>query len=188
MKTIKQNLIAVFATLALVATAAVAAPTVSQTARGSNHTVIKQVRHELVTLPYYGVFDNLAYEVNGGTVTLSGQVTQPSTRSDAGRRIAKIAGIEKVVNNIEVLPLSSFDDSIRSQTYRAIFNSAGLYRYAMGANPSIHIIVNRGQLTLEGVVNNKLDKQLVYMAARRVFGAFSVTNNLRLENDGNQAS
>jgi hyperosmotically inducible protein len=93
-----------------------------------------------------------------------------------------------VVNNIEVLPLSSLDDSIRRQTYRAVFNTAGLYRYAMGANPSIHIIVNRGQLTLEGVVNNKMDSQLAYMAARRVFGAFSVTNNLRLENDVNQPS
>jgi hyperosmotically inducible protein len=189
MKTIKQNLIAVFATLALVATAAVAAPATSSKMAGSNNrTVIKQVRHELVTLPYYGVFDNLAYEVNGGTVTLSGQVTRPTTRSDAGRRVAKIAGVQKVVNNIEVLPLSSFDDSIRSQTYRAVFNTAGLYRYAMGANPSIHIIVNHGQLTLEGVVDNKMDRQLAYMAARRVFGAFSVTNNLRLENDENQAS
>jgi len=188
MKTIKQNLIAGIATLAIFATAAVAAPNASPTARSSNQQVIKQVRHELVTLPYYGVFDNLAYEVNGGTVTLSGQVTRPTTRSDAGRRVAKIAGVQKVVNNIEVLPLSSFDDSIRSQTYRAVFNTAGLYRYAMGANPSIHIIVNRGQLTLEGVVDNKLDRQLAYMAARRVFGAFSVTNNLRLENDENQAS
>jgi hyperosmotically inducible protein len=189
MKTIKRNLIAVITTLAIAATAAVAAPKdLSQDSNRSNRQVVKQVRQELVTLPYYGVFDNLAYEVEGSTVTLSGQVTQSSTRSDAGRRVAKIAGVQKVVNNIEVLPLSSLDDSIRRQAYRAVFNTAGLYRYAMGANPSIHIIVNRGQLTLEGVVNNKMDSQLAYMAARRVFAAFSVTNNLRLENDENQAS
>jgi hyperosmotically inducible protein len=188
MRTTKRNLIAVIATLAIAATAAVAAPNTIETARSSNKHIIEQVRHELVTLPYYGVFDNLAYEVNGSTVTLSGQVTRPSTRSDAGRRVAKIVGVQKVVNNIEVLPLSSFDDSIRRQTYRAVFNTAGLYRYAMGANPSIHIIVNRGQLTLEGVVNNKMDRQLAYMAASRVFGAFSVTNNLRLENHENQAN
>ena len=188
MKMIKRKLIAVTATLAIAATAAVAAPNTLETETSSNRQVIKQVRHELVTLPYYGVFDNLAYEVNGTTVTLSGQVTRPSTRSDAARRVAKIAGVQKVVNNIEVLPLSSFDDSIRRQTYRAVFNSAGLYRYAMGANPSIHIIVNGGHLTLEGVVNNKMDRQLAYMAASRVFGVFSVTNNLRLENDENQAN
>lgn len=187
MNTIRRNLIAVIATLAIAATATVAAPKAAS-ASNRNQQVVKQVRRELVTLPYYGVFDNLAYEVNGSTVTLSGQVTRPSTRSDAGRRVAKIAGVQQVVNNIEVLPLSPFDDSIRRQAYRAVFNTAGLYRYAMGANPSIHIIVNRGQLTLEGVVNNKMDSQLAYMAARRVFGAFSVTNNLRLENDENQPS
>jgi hyperosmotically inducible protein len=187
MKTIKRNLIAAIATLAIAAGAAVAAPA-SETTRSSNQQVVKQVRHELVTLPYYGVFDNLAYEVNGSTVTLFGQVTRPSTRSDAGRRVAKIAGVQEVVNNIEVLPLSPFDDSIRRQTYRAVFSTGGLYHYALGTNPSIHIIVNRGQVTLEGVVSNKLDKQLAYMAASRVFGAFSVTNNLRLENDENQPS
>jgi len=189
MKTIKRNLLAVIATLAVAATAAVAAPKASTPDSNSNNRqIVKQVRRELVTLPYYGVFDNLAYEVNGSTVILSGQVTRPTTRSDAGRRVARIAGVQKVVNNIEVLPLSSFDDSIRRQAYRTVFNTAGLHRYAMGANPSIHIIVNRGQLTLEGVVSSKMDRQLADMAARRVFGAFSVTNNLRLENDETEPS
>jgi hyperosmotically inducible protein len=86
-----------------------------------------------------------------------------------------------VINNIQVLPVSSFDDSIRARAYRAVFRSGSLYRYAMGANPSIHIIVNRGHITLEGVVSNKMDSQLAYMAARGVPGAFSVTNNLRIE-------
>ena len=93
-----------------------------------------------------------------------------------------------MVNNIEVLPLSSFDDSIRLRAYRAVFSNAGLYRYGMGANPSIHIIVNHGQLTLEGVVDSKMDKQLANMAARGVFGAFSVTNNLQVESEMNQAN
>ena len=143
----------------------------------------KKIRKELVTLPWYGVFDNLAFEVDGSTVTLHGQVVRPSTRKDAERRVKRIAGVEQVVNNIEVLPLSSFDDSIRARTYRAVFRTGGLHRYAMGANPSIHIVVDRGHVTLEGVVGNKMDKQLAYIAASGVFGTFSVTNNLRAEDD-----
>lgn len=184
MRTIKHNLLAIAATLAIVASAAVAAPETSTSGSISN----KQVRHELVTLPYYGVFDNLAYKVDGGTVTLYGQVTQPTTRTDAGRRVAKVAGVQQVVNNIEVLPLSSFDDSTRVRTYRAVFGTGGLYRYAMGANPSIHIIVNNGHLTLEGLVNNASDSRLAYIAASGVSGAFSVTNNLRVENGKNEAN
>jgi len=145
--------------------------------------VSKRVRKELVMLPYYGVFDNLAYAVEGRTVTLYGQVVRPTTRSDAARRVAKIKGVEQVVNNIEVLPLSSFDDRIRAQAYRSIFNTGGLYRYAMGTNPSLHIVVNRGHITLEGVVANRMDKQLAEFAARELPGVFSVTNNLRAESE-----
>ena len=112
--------------------------------------VAKKVRKALVTLPFYGVFDNLEYRFEEGTVILSGQVVRPTTRDDAERRVARIRGVERVVNNIEVLPLSGFDDSIRARTARAIFNTGGLGRYALGANPSIHIIVNRGHVTLEG--------------------------------------
>jgi hyperosmotically inducible protein len=139
----------------------------------------KQIRHELVTLPYYGVFDNLAFKVEGDTVTLYGQVVRPTTRSDAQYRVAHLPGVARVVNNIQVLPLSSFDDSIRIRAYRTIFSYGGLYRYAMGANPSIHIIVDNGRLTLEGVVDNKGDANLAYIAARTVPGVFSVTNNLQ---------
>jgi len=141
----------------------------------------RKIRKELVTLPYYGVFDNLAYKVDGNTVTLYGKVVRPTTRSDAERRVERLRGVSRVVNNIEVLPLSSFDDSLRRQTYRAIYRTAGLYRYLLGANPSIHIIVDRGHIELEGVVSNQGDAQLAYMAARGVSGAFSVTNNLRVE-------
>jgi hyperosmotically inducible protein len=134
-----------------------------------------------VTLPYYGVFDNLAFKVNGGTVTLMGQVVRPTTKSDAAQRVAHLAGVNRVVNQIEVLPLSPYDDSLRRRAYRAVFGTAGLFRYAMGANPSIHIVVDRGRITLEGVVANASDAQLAYMAASGVSGAFAVTNNLQVE-------
>ena len=149
----------------------------------TNEQLSKQVRKRLVTLPYYGVFDNLAYSIDGSRVTLYGQVVRPTTRSDAGRSVARIAGVTQVVNNIEVLPLSGFDDSVRINTLRAIQRSGGLYRYFMGSNPSLHIVVNRGHVTLEGVVGSRMDAQLAYMAARGVPGAFSVTNNLEVEGD-----
>ena len=181
MKTIKSRIVALFAVLALATSAAFAAPASEQAV--DYQQLAKKVRKELVTLPYYGVFDNLAYKIDGATVTLYGQVVRPTTRSDAERRVARIKGIERVVNEIEVLPLSPFDDRLRRSTYYTLFNTSSLYRYAMGANPSIHIIVNRGHVTLEGVVANEMDKQLAYMAARGVPGAFSVTNNLRTEQD-----
>lgn len=145
--------------------------------------VMRKVRKELVTLPWTGVFDNLAYKVEGATVTLYGQVVRPTTRSDAENRVKRIKGVERVVNNIEVLPLSSFDDRIRQRAYYTIFNTGSLYRYAQGANPSLRIIVNRGRLTLEGVVANEGDRRLANIAARSVPGVFEVTNNLRTDRD-----
>jgi hyperosmotically inducible protein len=143
----------------------------------------KQVRHKLVTLPYYGVFDNLAYSIDGGKVTLHGQVVRPSTRSDAERSVGRIPGVTQVVNRIQVLPPSGFDDRIRVNTYRSIARSSGLYRYFLGSNPSIHIVVKRGNVTLTGVVNTRMDSQLAYMAANGVSGVFSVTNNLQVEGE-----
>lgn len=180
MSTIKGKVLALVAALAIGASAVAAAPAGSpqDDARTAN-----KVRKELVTLPYYGVFDNLAYKVEGSTVTLYGQVVDAVTRKDAENRVKRIEGVERVVNNIQVLPLSGFDNTIRVRTYRAIARQGGLYRYFMGANPSIHIIVNRGRVTLEGVVSNRMDSQLAYMAARQVPGVFEVTNNLRVENE-----
>lgn len=149
----------------------------------SQARLAKEVRHKLLMLPYYGVFDNLQYSINGSRVTLLGQVVRPTTRSDAARSVAGIEGVTQVVNKIEVLPLSPFDDSIRARTYRALSRAGGLNRYFAGANPSVHIIVNRGQLTLTGVVDSSLDKQLAYMTARGVSGVFSVTNELQLGNE-----
>ncbi|MFY9556927.1 MAG: BON domain-containing protein [Blastocatellia bacterium] len=175
MKTIKDKLIVGLALLALTASVAFAGTSPAQRSTG------ERVRKQLVTLPYYGVFDNLEYKVDGDTVTLSGQVLRPTTRKDAERRVARIEGVDRVINNIEVLPVSGFDDSIRTRSYRTLFRTGGLYRYAMGVNPSIHIVVKNGHVTLEGVVSNRMDSQLAYMAVNSVPGVFSVTNNLRVE-------
>ncbi len=183
MGNIMRRMLAFAAAILIASSAAVAAPNKFDETEKSYQQLSKQVRHELVTLPYFGVFDNLAYKVEGNTVTLYGQVVRPSTRQDAGRRVARIKGVERVVNNIEVLPLSSFDDDIRLRTYRALVNSGGLYRYFMGTNPSIRIIVNRGHLTLEGVVADEGDRNLANIVARGVPGVFSVTNNLRTDKD-----
>jgi hyperosmotically inducible protein len=180
MKTIKSKLMVVVISLAAATSIAVAAPTTSSSGGARDAQTENKVRKELVTLPYYGVFDNLGYQVDGNTVTLYGQVVRPITRKDAERRVARIEGIDRVINNIEVLPVSGFDDSIRARTYRAVFRSGSLYRYAMGVNPSIHIVVKGGHVTLEGVVSNKMDSQLAYMAANGVPGVFAVTNNLRV--------
>jgi hyperosmotically inducible periplasmic protein len=178
---------ALVATVVLLAGAAVAEPTRVSGQTREDQQISKQVRKELVTLPWYGVFDNLAYKIEGDTVTLFGQVVRPTTRSDAEWRISKIEGVERVINKIEVLPLSHFDDDIRLRTHRAIFSNYGLYRYGMGTNPSIHIIVKNGNVTLEGVVATKMDKQLAYMAANQVPSVFSVTNNLSVENEDRQS-
>ena len=168
-----------FAVVAATAFVTVAAPADTNTGVSNNGQIVKKIRRELARLPYYGVFDNLAFKVEGDTVTLYGQVVRPTTRDGAARRVSRIEGVRNVVNKIEVLPVSPFDDDIRLLAYREVFGTGGLYRYAMGANPSVHIVVNRGHLTLEGVVNNKLDKRLAEFAARSVPGVFSVTNNLR---------
>ena len=180
MSTIKGKVLALVAALAIGASAVAAAPVSSPQ---GDARMANKVRKELVTLPYYGMFDNLAYKIEGGTVTLYGQVVDAVTRKDAENRVKRIEGVERVINNIQVLPVSGFDNTIRVRTYRAIARQGGLYRYFMGANPSIHIIVNRGRVTLEGVVSNRMDSQLAYMAARQVPGVFEVTNNLRVENE-----
>jgi hyperosmotically inducible protein len=143
--------------------------------------ISREVRHELVMLPYYDVFDNLTYRVDGSRVTLSGEVTRPTLKSDAENVVKKIEGVEAVDNQIEVLPVSPNDDRIRRATYRAIYSKAALQRYQLGAVPPIHIIVKNGNITLEGVVANEGDKNLAGLAAKGVHGAFGVTNDLRVE-------
>jgi hyperosmotically inducible protein len=140
----------------------------------------KEVRHELLMLPYFGVFDNLQYQVNGYNVTLSGQVTHPSLKSDAEKAVKGIEGVEHVDNQIEVLPPSPMDDRLRLQLYRAIYGYAPLEKYALGVQKPIRIIVKSGHVTLEGVVDNEADKNAAGIRANGVPGIFSVTNNLKV--------
>jgi len=146
--------------------------------------ITKEVRHELVMLPFYGVFDNLTYKVDAdGTVTLLGQTARPVLKSDAENSVKKIEGVPRVVNNIEVLPASPADDRTRREAYRAIYGNAVLSEYQLRAVPPIHIIVNNGHITLEGVVARAMDKQIAGVQANSVPGTFSVTNNLVVEED-----
>jgi len=146
--------------------------------------IIKEVRHELVMLPFYGVFDNLSYKVDpDGTVTLMGQVSRPTLKSDAENVVKRIEGVEKVVNNLEVLPTSINDDRIRRDVYRAIYGNSVLSQYQMRAVPPIHIIVKNGHVTLEGVVARAMEKQIAGMQANQVPDVFSVTNNLKVEEE-----
>jgi len=141
----------------------------------------RAVRHELVMLPYYGLFDNLAFRVDGTTITLLGQVSRPLLKKDAGDVVKNIEGVENVDNRIEVLPTSPSDDRIRVAAYRTIYGQAVLNRYAMQAVPSIHIIVKNGHITLEGMVGSQTDKNIAGVQANMVSSVFSVTNNLQIE-------
>jgi hyperosmotically inducible protein len=145
-------------------------------------TLVKEVRHNLLMLPYYGVFDDLGFTVNSGVVTLLGQVTRPTLKDDAGNAVKKIPGVTSVTNNIEVLPLSPNDDSIRIAVYKAIYGNPSLStRYAYSATPSIHIIVKNGNVRLEGVVANAMDKQIAGVQAKTVHGTFDVANDLQID-------
>lgn len=143
--------------------------------------VTKEVYHELVMLPQLTIFDNIAYKVDSGKVTLLGQVRNAVLKDEAQSAVKKIEGVDSVDNKIEILPPSSEDDRIRLQVARAIFNDDGLFRYSMGSVPSIHIIVKSGRVSLEGVVNTQGDKDRVGIKANGVPGIFEVTNNLKVQ-------
>jgi hyperosmotically inducible protein len=179
---LSQQVLAVFA-LALAAfvvagSSAIAGPIGADT----NATITAQVKHKLNTLPWYGVFDNLQYQVNGSEVILSGQVSPDHsvTKGDAAKAVEHIAGVTKVVNNIEILPTSPFDNQIRRAEYRSIFSTSDLGRYTMGAIPPVHIIVKNGHVTLEGKVMNQMDRNAAGIAANTVANVFSVSNNLQI--------
>jgi hyperosmotically inducible periplasmic protein len=145
--------------------------------------IIQEVHHQLVLLPFYSVFDNLEYQVSpDGTVTLMGQVANPTLKSDSENVVKKIEGVTRVQNNIEVLPTSPNDDRIRRAVYRAIYGNEVLSQYELRAVPPIHIIVKNGHVTLTGVVARAMDKQIAEMQAKSVPGVFSVEDNLQVEN------
>ena len=141
----------------------------------------REVRRELVTLPFYSLFDTFTFSVQGDTVTLMGKVTRPTLKSDAENVVKSIEGVEKVTNLIEVLPLSPNDDNLRRALYRSIYGHSVLQTLSIRAAPPIHIIVENGNVTLEGIVLNEMQKNIAGMQANTVSGVFSVKNNLRTE-------
>jgi hyperosmotically inducible protein len=173
----KSRLMITIASLFLVAGSALA---FGQDAAKSQDRITREVRHELLMLPYFGVFDNISFKVDGNTVTLLGQVVKPVTKSDAGNAVKRIEGVEKVDNQIEVLPPSSMDDALRIRLYRAIYDFPALEKYSLGVQKPIRIIVKSGRVTLEGVVDSEADKNLAGVRANTVSGIFSVTNNLQV--------
>jgi len=147
----------------------------------SQERITREVRHEILMLPRYGVFDDIAFKVDGYTVTLLGQVAWPSLKSDAENVVKHIEGVEKVDNQIEILPTSPMDDGLRRRLYRAIYGYPALEKYALGVQKPIRIIVKNGHVTLEGVVDNEGDKNFAGMRANGVPGIFSVANDLQVE-------
>jgi len=167
--------------------AATAVPDKNQSsgAAGNSEAVLAdQVRHQLVMLPWYSVFDNLQYTVQGNQVVLSGEVVRPVLKDDAASAVKRIKGVQEVEDQIEVLPLSPFDNQIRFAELREIYSFPSLQRYGMGTIPSIHIIVKNGNVTLEGAVDNQTDKDLAGLRANGVPNVFSVTNHLRVLKNG----
>jgi hyperosmotically inducible protein len=175
---------ALLAAFSIFSTATMAAPRASrQSAKDrqetkANQNLVREVRHQLLLLPYYSVFDNLAFKVDGDHVVLEGQVARPSLKSDAEGAVKSIEGISGVENKIEVLPTSGMDDQLRRALYRAIYGDASLNKYSWSSVASIHIIVKSGNVTLEGVVDNDTDKNLAGLRANSVPNVFSVKNNL----------
>jgi hyperosmotically inducible protein len=153
---------------------------VAQDSAKSQARIVKEVRHELLMLPYFGVFDYIAYKVEGSTVTLLGSVVRPTLKSDAENVVKRIEGVEKVDNQIEVLPPSPMDDRLRLELFRAIYQYPPLQKYELGVQKPIRIIVKNGHVTLEGVVDSEADKNLVGLRANSVPGIFSVANNLQV--------
>jgi hyperosmotically inducible periplasmic protein len=155
-----------------------------KTSKGQNvqaKDLAEKVRHEIIMLSDFGVFDNLSFSlVNADTVILTGQVVRPLLKADAETAVKRIAGISKVENNIEVLPLSPTDDAIRKRAYRAVYLAPNFEKYAIQATPPIRIIVKNSTITLQGVVNDPIDKTKAEMAAKTISGVFSVTDNLRI--------
>jgi hyperosmotically inducible protein len=175
----KHRFLILAVTLAVMATLG-SAQDRNQPSAKSQDRITREVRHELLMLPYFGVFDYIAYKVDGNTVTLLGQVVRPVLKSDAENAIKHIEGVDKVDNQIEVLPPAPQDDRLRLQLYRAIYGYPSLEKYALGVQKPIRIIVKSGHVTLEGVVDNETDKNVANVRANSVPGIFSVTNNLQV--------
>jgi hyperosmotically inducible periplasmic protein len=181
---IKMKAVRLRAGLAILGAAVLTAPAAMYGSSGSNTAAApleERVRRQLISLPYYSVFDNLLFHVEAGEVTLSGQVTQPVVKEDAERAVRSLPGVRGVNSQIEVLPLSRMDDQIRRNIYYAVYEYGPLQRYGSGAQPAIRIVVKNGNVTLTGAVANAMDRAMVFQRASTVPGVFSVTNNLLIE-------
>jgi len=175
------NLRTLFVACTILASApAVLARQAMQAPAAATERITREVRHELIMLPYFTVFDNIAYKVNGYDVTLIGQVSRPSLKSDSENVVKRIEGVEHVDNQIEVLPTSPMDDRLRIRLYRAIYGYPPMQKYALGVQKPIRIIVKNGKVTLEGVVDSEGDKNIANIRANSVSGVFAVTNNLQV--------
>ena len=166
--------------LALASIAVTAVPMLAD--NGAPKPLAERVRHELAMLPYYSIFDDVSFRVDGTTVYLTGDVRQPVLKSDAVNAVKHIEGVTQVVDNIHVLPLSPFDNRIRMAEFQAVFGYSNLYRYAMGTSPSVRIIVDNGHVKLVGFVANQGDKNMAGIRANGVPGVFAVENDLQVAN------
>lgn len=167
--------------LAAAMAAAVSAATVENRSADGTERIAEAVRKEIATLPFYSVFDNIVFRIDGSTVVLEGEVFRPSLKKSAGRVASRVEGIDRVINNIEILPASTFDDRIRYELAYRLFTNPVLNRYGLQSVPPLHIVVKNGHVSLEGVVLNELEKNVAGAIANGVSGVFNVTNNLRVE-------
>jgi hyperosmotically inducible periplasmic protein len=157
--------------------------------QGPDGNIAKEVRHEIVMYSHYTIFDDIKFRVNQGQVVLEGAVTQPYKKSDLGKIVQQLPGITSITNDLKVLPLSSMDDRLRMQVARAIYRDPSLSTLAFQALPPIHIIVDNGHVTLEGIVNSDMQKQIAGIRANSAGLSFGmVTNNLAVENPASKKS
>jgi hyperosmotically inducible periplasmic protein len=185
----KLTLAATFAALTTLATAAAAQPVAynaSPSTLRTSYDLFKDVSSQVTRYVNFTVFDNVAAAIDNGTVTLTGQVTMPYKKDDIVRRVSKVAGVTRVHDKIEVLPVSFFDDDLRFRIARAIYGNPAFWHYASMANPPIHIVVENGHVTLTGVVNSNVERALARSLATG-FGSFSVTNDLKTDAEMKQA-
>jgi hypothetical protein len=183
MKAVMKYFLTAAAFLMLAGTAANAQSFAGGKRPGTLRAMEDQIFHKIVMLPNYGVFDHITYQVNGDTVVLGGSTYSLGTKKGAERAVKRVPGVDRVVNNIRELPLSSFDDRIRRQLVASMGRTGNVYRYLQGVNPSVRLIVDHGHVALEGYVDNRSDANTMRVLALGVPGVFSVENHLVVRNE-----
>jgi hyperosmotically inducible protein len=166
--------------LGALALAVLVTPASAQAQERKNLQILNDVGHQVRQYTRFTIFDDVSASIENGVVTLNGKVTAPFKKDDIGARVARVSGVQSVRNEIGVLPVSPFDDDLRYRIARAIYGNSNFWQYASMANPPIHIIVERGRVTLTGVVNSNVERMLARSLAT-TFGAFSVRNELKTD-------